>query len=133
MWRRIFIGALLIPSLAIAAAIGLAWWAHDAFEREGPSTADQVLVIPKGSGLARIAGLLEQAEVIGDARLFRLSVRYHQQANALLRIGNHRRRANNADVDGSEQRLVITLQTIWAVQGDSRLGVNMLMLTAKQY
>tara|TARA_R110002096_G_scaffold76043_9_gene179687 strand:- start:1569 stop:2600 length:1032 start_codon:yes stop_codon:yes gene_type:complete len=68
----VLLGVLIV--LAIAAA-GLAaggwWWVNKQFEAAGPAAEETVVLLPRGSGLIRIANQLESEGVISDARIFR--------------------------------------------------------------
>jgi UPF0755 protein len=61
--------------IGVIAAVGIAYYLYASFTGPGPSTEDKSLVIPKGAGVAEIAGLLKSENVIEDARIFQLGVR----------------------------------------------------------
>jgi UPF0755 protein len=73
--RRLFLTLLLIAVLALAAAAAGAWWGYKQFTAPGPLAADTTVIVPRGSSIATIAGLLADAGVIDDRFLFRLGVR----------------------------------------------------------
>jgi UPF0755 protein len=77
--RSLFI-LLLLGVLAAGAA---AWWGWDRFQAPGPSTAETIVIIPKGAGLSRIADLLQDAGVIGEDWLFTVIVKVLGQDQAL--------------------------------------------------
>jgi UPF0755 protein len=68
---------------AIAAA-GIAYYLYASFTGPGPSLEDNTLVIPKGSGVAQIAGILKSENVIEDTRIFRLGVRLLSEGKPLI-------------------------------------------------
>src|SRR5690606_10936986 len=74
-------------ALAVAAA-GVLWWGEREFRKPGPLDTAQTLIIPKGTGLADIAGRLEAAGVIESSLLFRTALRIQEQAH-LLRAGEY--------------------------------------------
>ncbi|HKY95389.1 MAG TPA: endolytic transglycosylase MltG [Kiloniellales bacterium] len=69
--RSLFI-LVLLGALAAGAA---AWWGWTRFQEPGPSTAETVVIIPKGAGLPRIADLLQEAGVISEDWLFTIVVK----------------------------------------------------------
>jgi UPF0755 protein len=82
---------IVLPALlALAAALGgAALWGWDRYVREGPLTADRVVIIPKGEGVAGIAALLRRSGVIEAAWPFRIGVRLDGIDRA-LRAGEFR-------------------------------------------
>lgn len=74
--------------IATVAALGIAYYLYAGFTGAGPSTEDTTLVIPKGSGVAEIAGLLKTENVIEDARIFQLGVRLLSEGKP-LRAGEY--------------------------------------------
>ena len=73
--RRLLNYLYTLIAVAVIAAAGVSYYLYASFTGPGPSTADKTLVIPKGSGVAEIAGLLKTENVIGDTRIFQLGVR----------------------------------------------------------
>jgi UPF0755 protein len=73
--RRLLLTLLLVAVLVAGAAAAAAWWGYKQFTAPGPSTADVTLVVPRGSSVSAIAGLLADAGVIEDRLVFRLGVR----------------------------------------------------------
>ena len=73
MRRPAGIVAIALSAL-LAAAVLLAVYGLDRFERAGPLAADTVVYIPNGSGLEAIAQQLERSGVIEDSLVFRLGV-----------------------------------------------------------
>jgi UPF0755 protein len=80
---RVFLSLLVVVVLLAAAAAGAAWWENRYFFQPGPATAQTVLVIAPKSGLARIAGSLQQAGAVDNALLFRLGVLRRGKATQL--------------------------------------------------
>jgi UPF0755 protein len=85
--RAVILSLLLIGLLAGAAGAG-ALWAWSRAEAPGPSTAETVVVIPPGTGVAGIAARLEDATVIASPLLFRLTARV-MGADTALRAGEY--------------------------------------------
>ncbi len=71
MARRLigFLAAVLL--VAGLAAAGLAWWGLRWVDAPGPAKSALLVEIPPGSHLGAVAGRLEAAGAIDDARLFR--------------------------------------------------------------
>jgi len=63
-------------------------WLDKQFTAQGPSTEEEVLLVPRGSGLSTIAILLEREGLIGDPLVFRLGVR-KAGAGAELKAGEY--------------------------------------------
>ena len=76
MRRRLVRTILLVLLLAAVAAGGGLLWFKRAIVRPGPLAADKVVLVPPGSGVARIAVLLTEAGVTRSALMFRLAGRY---------------------------------------------------------
>ncbi len=83
MLKRLFRAAAILVVLGVLAAGAAAWWGYDRFTGPGPLAEETVVLIPRGAGLAQIAGLLRDAGVIEDALVFRLGVRALGQPRAL--------------------------------------------------
>lgn len=81
-----FISALL--GITAIAAAGIAYYLYASFTGPGPSIEDKTLVIPKGSGVAAIAGTLKSENVIEDVRIFQLGVRLFSEGKP-LRAGEY--------------------------------------------
>jgi len=75
MLRRLGFAAVAIWVLASIVGVGLYTKGRDAFIAPGPLASATTVLIPKGSGVAKIANILEQSDVIDDPRLFRIAVR----------------------------------------------------------
>ncbi len=73
--RRIVPSVVALLVLSAIAAGGLFAWGHAQFTRPGPLAAPVTIVIPKGAGLAAIAGRLTQAGVLTYPTVFRLGAR----------------------------------------------------------
>ncbi len=83
-----FRGVVLVcVALAVLAGAAFALGAH-VFNRPGSMTAETTVLIPRGDGLAAIAGRLEDAGVIDQAMIFRLGVRLSGSA-AAMRAGEY--------------------------------------------
>ncbi|WP_119302732.1 endolytic transglycosylase MltG [Dongia deserti] len=70
--------------ITVIAAAGIAYYLYASFTGPGPSTEDKTLVIPKGSGVAEIAGILRSENVIEDTRIFLLGVRLLSEGKPLM-------------------------------------------------
>lgn len=84
-------GLLLFVSLLLVAAIaaaGLYAWGYTQFARPGPLSAPVTLVVPKGAGMAGIAGQLRDAGVISFPLVFRGAARL-TRADKTLRAGEY--------------------------------------------
>jgi UPF0755 protein len=62
------VAAVLFVTVAVAAAV--LFWQHGRYTEAGPLRRDTSVVVPKGTGVAEIAGLLLTRGVISDRRLF---------------------------------------------------------------
>jgi UPF0755 protein len=82
MARWIAAGLLVVAASALLVVGGFKYLEYR-FERPGPLAEETVIIIPKGAGLAAIAGQLEAAGIIDDANIFRLGVRYLELARSL--------------------------------------------------
>ena len=71
---------LLLGMLAVGGAV---WWGWNRFQAPGPSTAETIVIVPKGAGLSRIADLLQDAGVIVEDWLFTLVVKALGEDQAL--------------------------------------------------
>lgn len=70
--RRLFLFAIALTLVGAIAAGSAWWWADRTFESPGPLAAETTVIVPKGAGLARIAGHLAEAGVIAEDELHRL-------------------------------------------------------------
>ena len=82
--RRLLSFLYALIAISTIAAAGIAYYLYASFTGPGPSTEDKTLVIPKGSGVAEIGGILETENVIGDVRIFRLGVRLLSDQKPLI-------------------------------------------------
>lgn len=81
--------------LLVIGAFAAAWFGKATFEGPGPlKTADTVLIRPN-SGVAQIADLLERRDMISDARIFRLGLRYYGN-DGKLRAGEYEVKAGDS-------------------------------------
>ena len=81
MRRFTIIAGGFLGILAVAAALLFA--ASERFERPGPLSEDKIVVIPRGSDVETIAGILESQGVIDQQTIFTLGVRISGQARGL--------------------------------------------------
>jgi UPF0755 protein len=72
---RILGGLISLVVLLALAGGGAALWLRDRVERPGPLADEVVVEIADGSSVGAIAGVLERAGAIADARLFEIAVR----------------------------------------------------------
>lgn len=86
MGRRIATAVLVLVVLAAVAVGGAAAWGWARYVSPGPLAAPIAIVIPKGSGIAAIAALLERRGIIVDPLAFRLGVRL-EGLDAALKAG----------------------------------------------
>jgi UPF0755 protein len=82
MARWIAAGLLMIAVSAFLAVGGFKYLEYR-FERPGPLAQEAVVIIPKGAGLAAIAGQLDAAGIIDDANIFRFGVRFLDLSRSL--------------------------------------------------
>jgi UPF0755 protein len=83
MRRTAVRGTIFAAVLLTALAILVGFIGYERYGRPGPLGAPVVLIIEKGSGVARIADQLESAGVIRNALLFRVGVRLEGRESAL--------------------------------------------------
>jgi len=98
-------GLLLLVSLFLIAGISAAallGWGYAQFARPGPLSAPVMVVIPKGTGLAGIAGQLHRAGIIDYPIVF-------QGAARLTRADKHLKAGEYAFTPGMSLREVIAL------------------------
>jgi len=88
MRRLLGLLSFLFTAVVTVAVLGLGW-AYARFSEPGPSSRDMVLVLPKGGGVAAIAGNLHRNGLITDQRIFRLGVRWADKGRR-LRAGEYR-------------------------------------------
>ncbi|HKP26982.1 MAG TPA: endolytic transglycosylase MltG [Dongiaceae bacterium] len=82
--RRLLNFVYTFFAIAVIAAAGVSFYLYASFTGPGPSTEDKTLVIPKGSGVTEIAGILKTENVIEDTRIFRLGVRLLSKDKPLI-------------------------------------------------
>lgn len=75
----------LVACLAMAALI---LWGRSEFDGRGPLAVQATLIIPKNTSLDSIAGNLERAGIVSDARIFEYGVRMSDSA-ARLKAGEY--------------------------------------------
>jgi UPF0755 protein len=74
---------LLILLTLLVIGAGAAQWYFHSWTAPGPAEAEKVVMIAPGSGLSRIAQLLEEAGAISWKRLFEIELRLRDQAGQL--------------------------------------------------
>ncbi len=82
--RRLLNTLYTFLAIALIAAAGVAYYLFASFTGSGPLTEDKTLVIPKGSGVAQIGGILKTEGVIEDVDIFRLGVRLFSDHKPLI-------------------------------------------------
>lgn len=87
--KRVGLSLLALLVICAIAAGGGALWVEREFERAGPLTAEKTIVIPKGTGLDRIAAKLRDDGIIASDLVFRVGVRATGTARD-LRAGEFR-------------------------------------------
>ncbi len=76
VWLRRIAAALVGLVLLGVLAAGAGWWLLNRYlDEPGPLAAEAIIELPRGSGLAAIAGRLESSGVIEDGRIFRVAAR----------------------------------------------------------
>jgi UPF0755 protein len=83
MRRVLFFGLVVVLGGGLLAAAAVFLYGKQRFEAPGPLTAEAVVVIEPGLGLAAIAQRLEAEGVITDALIFRIGTRALDKARAL--------------------------------------------------
>lgn len=84
-WFKVF---LIIIALGFA-ALGALWYGGAVlYQKPGPLKAQQILIIPKGAGASRIAGILEKSGVISSSQIFLLNYYIHGVRKS-LRAGEY--------------------------------------------
>ncbi|MFZ5791759.1 MAG: endolytic transglycosylase MltG [Pseudomonadota bacterium] len=81
--RRLVLATALLLLLMLCAGAGAAWWGYARFTGPGPLPEDRTVVVPRGSSVAAIAGLLGDAGVIENRWLFRIGVRFFGERKPL--------------------------------------------------
>jgi len=67
----------LLAFCVVALLLAGGWyvWVQDRFEAPGPAAVETTVILPKGAGVAGVAGALAEAGVIREPLLFRIGVR----------------------------------------------------------
>lgn len=87
---RRFLGFLsFVFTAAVVVTVLIIGWGYARFTEPGPLQQDVVLILPKGGGVAGIAGRLNRAGLITDQRIFRIGVRWTGSARR-LRAGEYK-------------------------------------------
>lgn len=74
---------MILLLLATLAAGGAYYWGKQQFEAPGPLAAETTVVIPRGSGVSRIAAILLEAGIIEHDWLFKIGVKLSGKDQAL--------------------------------------------------
>ena len=88
MARRLLAGLLATVFLLALVGAGIGLWAAALYRDPGPLPAETNVILPPGSGVARIATLLDDAEVIDHPWLFAGAVKLRGQT-ARLQAGEY--------------------------------------------
>ena len=78
--RRLILRLLAVPLIAVLGAIG---WAIASFYGGGSYDSEVTVVLPRGAGVDRIAGVLDAAGLISSPLVFRIGVRVAGNSRAL--------------------------------------------------
>lgn len=91
---------LILALIAGGAALAGLKWFEAKITSPGPmaGSEDQIVFVPRGSGVSSIGQRLEEAGLIDDARLFRLAARF-EQVDADLKAGEYLVPADSSMVD----------------------------------
>lgn len=118
MARRFFIIFGILIVLAGMAAGGGYVWFQNQIVRDGPHSSDQVVLVPPGSGINRIAEILIKEQVIRSALLFRLAARLEKFDRA-LKPGELKfpARANIMDVLGVLRKGEVVARSLTVPEG----------------
>lgn len=77
LWTMLHVRWWVIVLLVLLGLLGGATtYLYRQIDRPGPLTEDHVVIVPKGAGLVKVAGILEQAGVIHSNWLFATYARY---------------------------------------------------------
>jgi peptidoglycan lytic transglycosylase G len=87
--KWLVIASLLGLLLACTVAIGAFYFVKDQFERAGPSEADAVFLLERGTGLNATAAQLEAEGLISNALVFRIALQVTEKG-ASLKAGEYR-------------------------------------------
>ena len=72
---RTIAGLLATLAAVVLLAAGVALWGYDWFHRPGPAAVETTVIVERGAALGTIARQLEEAGVVGNARLFLIGTR----------------------------------------------------------
>ncbi|HET6157281.1 MAG TPA: endolytic transglycosylase MltG, partial [Dongiaceae bacterium] len=82
--RRLLNFLYTLIAITVIATAGVAYYLYASFTGPGPLTEDKTLVIPKGTGVLEIGGILRTEGVIDDVRIFSLGVRLFSDHKPLI-------------------------------------------------
>ncbi|MEQ9519521.1 MAG: endolytic transglycosylase MltG [Parvibaculum sp.] len=83
-WLRwLLLSAILMIVLVAALAAGAYYFAREKFTEPGPTAEDQIFMLERGKALIVIARELEQAGLITDQRIFRLTLQLQERGGRL--------------------------------------------------
>ena len=82
--RRLLNFLYTLIAVVVIGAAGVAYYLYASFTGSGPLTEDKTLVIPKGTGVLEIGGILKTENVIADVRIFALGVRLLSEGKPLI-------------------------------------------------
>jgi len=82
--RRLLNLLYTLIAIGVIGAAGVAYYLYASFTGPGPLTEDKTLVIPKGTGVLEIAGILKTENVIADVRIFSLGVKLFSNHKPLI-------------------------------------------------
>jgi UPF0755 protein len=82
--RRLLSILYTLIAICVIGAAGVAYYLYASFTGPGPLTEDKTLVIPKGTGVLEIAGILKTENVIADVRIFSLGVKLFSNHKPLI-------------------------------------------------
>jgi UPF0755 protein len=113
--RRLISILLAAFSVFIILASALAYYVWASFTEPGPLAKETVLVIPKGAGVAAIAGILAESGVIEQPLIFRLGARLWSRGRPLqageyaFPAGVSPRAAMRIMIDGKSIQHLVTI------------------------
>ncbi|MGL3606646.1 endolytic transglycosylase MltG [Rhizobium sp. G187] len=99
----IFLNFLMtIVVFVFVVAVAVFYYAMDAYQRPGPTTANSSFVVRTGAGLAEIANNLERNGIVSDARVYRYVTATYLQEGQTLKAGEYEIKAGASMKDITE-------------------------------